>query len=376
MPLSRTPDSTPAVVYLQHRPHKAGAQTCLWRLLVHTTEQGPWHPVLVTSRPGWLVDACRQENIPVIVHPFPSSRSWSGRLYQNRRFATAIANRLATSPLHPLLVHGNDHQEGLLTLALAKRLQVPAALFLRDSAMTRRDYLKYQCPRCQFVAPIGQALHDRVTGWDSARPIPLMQDGILSREVLPPKARPAHPPERLLVIGSPLPAKGWADVVAALQILENSGVLRALQVDFTGDPPTAAPLALPRASLCRLRFLGRVNDFQSLVRRYDLVLNPSHRESFGMAAVEVLAAGVALLSSRTGIIEQVIDDPHHLYPPGDVSALAARLSTLYTRWSHTGLDLTRCQAILQNRFHIQHTLRLLTSHYQQLGVVQGHRIEK
>ncbi|MBF0162053.1 MAG: glycosyltransferase family 4 protein, partial [Magnetococcales bacterium] len=355
-PTATTPPPTAdtgVVVCLQNRPHKAGAQTCLWRLLVQTQKR--WPSVLVTSKPGWLVEACQQEGIPVLIHPFPNSRSLSGRLWQNRLFAREVAARLEQATLRPLLVQGNDHQEGLLTVALSRRLRVPAALLLRDSGMRQEDYFKYQAPRCQWIAAIGQVLRDRVAGWDPARTIHTLHDGILPQEVQPPLPRRQQPPDRLLIIGSPQPHKGWADLVTALAMLEEQGILRTMAVDFTGDPPSPNrnDLDLRRLSRCTVRFLGRVNDFHALVRQYELVINPSRRESFGMAAIEVLASGVPLLSSRTGIIEQVIEDPRYLYPAGDAPALAAALSTLLHQWPTMEPDIGRCQTLILQRFPLE-----------------------
>ena len=363
------PSVTDVVVFLQNRPHKAGAQSCLWRLLVHGKSQGRWQSLLVTSKPGWLVEACQQQQIPVLIHPFPRSRSLAGRLYQNGLFAKRLAARLHASALRATLIQGNDHQEGLLTVALAKQLRVPAALLLRDPGMRRQDYFKYQAPLCQLVASIGQVLQDQVATWDPTRPIHSLHDGILSQELLPAKQRRDKPPKRLLVIGSSQPHKGWADLVTALSTLENSGIIHGLAVDFTGEEPSPRrnDLALHRLSSCPIRFLGRVNDFQTLLRQYDLVINPSRRESFGMAAIEVLATGVELLSSRTGIIEQVIQDPRYLYPAGDAPALAAALSALFLQWPHDGLAIADCQNRILQRFHIEQTFQFLTHHYQRLG---------
>jgi len=64
---------------------------------------------------------------------------------------------------------------------------------------------------------------------------------------------------------------------------------------------------------------------------YDLVINPSRMESFGTAAIEVLAAGVPLLSSRTGVIEQVQESAEMLFPPHRPEALASALKNVLTR---------------------------------------------
>jgi alpha-1,3-rhamnosyl/mannosyltransferase len=63
------------------------------------------------------------------------------------------------------------------------------------------------------------------------------------------------------------------------------------------------------------------------------VVHPSRHESFGLAPVEVLAAGVPLLCSRTGAIAEIQDDGQFLFEPGDITGLADRLAALRAQWS-------------------------------------------
>ncbi|MBF0160356.1 MAG: glycosyltransferase family 4 protein, partial [Magnetococcales bacterium] len=344
-----------SVIFIQNRPHKAGAQTCLWRLLTQPAIRDPWHPVVVCSSHGWLVEACMEQGIPVIVEPFPSSRSLMARVYGNRAFARRVASRLHQLGIDALMVQGNDYAEGLLTRSLAQQLNVPSAVFLRSSGMQRNDYFKYQCHRCDWIASIGTTLQQQLAGWDPGRAVHVFHDGVLPQEILPPQAV-AGTVQRLLVIGSSAPQKGWRDVITALQQLQTRAWWHEQDwsIDFTGDCPDHDTDRHDLAQLknCRIRFLGRVNAFADLVRRYDLVINPSRQETFGMAAVEVLACGVPLVSSRSGIIEQIIEDSRYLYRAGDASALAEVLADILSRWPEHALDVALCQKNILNLFLI------------------------
>ncbi|MBF0097716.1 MAG: glycosyltransferase family 4 protein [Magnetococcales bacterium] len=356
------------ILFLQNRSHKAGAQTCLWRMLVQCRQQGVWEPLLVTSRAGWLTEACATEGIPCLIHPFPSSRSLWGRLYGNGHFVKQVLDRVAAQNFQPQLVQGNDYSEGLLTLLMAKRLQVPASVLLRDPRLRRGDYFKYGCDRCNLVVTIGETLQQAVAGWDATHSIHAVHDGVLSHEVLTPRLVQAAFPQQILVIGSHLPHKGWLDMVRALLHLEQKGfVFSGLRFDFTGVADEKSnPLPVQCLQSCTTRFLGRVDSFQALLQQYDLVINPSRQETFGMAAVETIAAGTSLLSSRSGIIEQVIEDPRFLYPPGDVEQLADRLEQILLHWPDVGLDLASCQKNIVNRFHVMQTISKIEHLYQKL----------
>jgi glycosyltransferase involved in cell wall biosynthesis len=102
------------------------------------------------------------------------------------------------------------------------------------------------------------------------------------------------------------------------------------------------------------------------VRGYDLVINPSRMETFGMAAIEVLAAGVPLLSSRTGVMEQVQDAEEMLFAPARPDQLAFALKHLLQEWPRIDLGVVGCQENIRRRFLIDKTVDRLTAAYDRL----------
>jgi glycosyltransferase involved in cell wall biosynthesis len=356
-----------AVVYLQDRTHRAGAQTCLARILRHR-EMRRWNPLLVCSRPGWLTGECDRAGIPVICEEFPRSRSIPARLFGNAGFARNVARRIEAAGHDAAIVHANDHLEGLLGLHLAKRLRARTAIFLRSPGMTRDDYFKYRCFDYDLIAAVGDELQARAQAWDPGGKIELIHDGIAADEFAAPKPKPLQAPARVLVIGSSLDWKGWADLTEALYLLEQEKALPPMTFDFTGDKPARRTNDLKLARLAtRCNFLGRVETFRDLVRSYDLVINPSRMESFGMAAIEVLAAGVPLLSSRTGVIEQVLESAEMLFPPARPAPLAAALRHVMANWAGIDFAVARAQENIRRRFLIDHTVARLTAAYAGLS---------
>lgn len=51
-----------SVLFIQERTHRAGAQTCLMRLL-RTEIIRRRNPVLLCSEPGWLSEECKKNGI-------------------------------------------------------------------------------------------------------------------------------------------------------------------------------------------------------------------------------------------------------------------------------------------------------------------------
>jgi glycosyltransferase involved in cell wall biosynthesis len=123
-------------------------------------------------------------------------------------------------------------------------------------------------------------------------------------------------------------------------------------------------LKLDRLVHHQCNFLSRVEAFRDLVRSYDLVINPTRMESFGMAALEVIAAGVPLLSTRTGVIEQVLESPDVLFPPNRPDMLAATLKRVLLHWEAIDFGTQRGQENIRARFLIDYTVRRLDEHYR------------
>lgn len=356
------------VLFLQKRPHRGGAQTCLARLL------RVFKPALLCcAETGWLTEASRRADVPVILENFPSPRTLGARLFGNQLFARRLAKHFAGATPKPALVHANDYQESLLALELARQLNVPSAVFLRSIAMSERDYLKHRCPEHPLIFAVGEELHARVRSWLPHPNLHLIHDGLAAEEFARPKPASAQFPSRILVIGSPLVLKGWADFTAAVWHLENTHGLAGCEFHFTGAKPQAAAndLQLGRLAKNSCKFLGRVEQFRDLVLQYDLVINPSRMESFGMAAVEVLAAGVPLLSSRAGVAPRLISQPEWLFDPGDPQDLARALQHLRAHWPEIKSAVPNAQAKIREHYLVEHSLQTLRQGYATLPALNA-----
>lgn len=323
-----------SVLFIQRRAGRSGAQTCLLRL-ARADERAGGQPLIVTAATGWLTAAAAAASIPTETLPFPSPRSLTARLWGNRLWAGQLAALLKASGLAPTMVVGNDHHESLLALALARTLNVRSGVILRSSGMTARDFIKHDCRRHDVVFAIGEDFLLRVRDFPGGERVLPLSDGLDETDFVATSPLSASFPERALVLGTPHPAKGWSDLLAARELLPGASPLKHIQFDFTATPSAAEreALGLNRFDLTRCRFLERTEDFAARLAEYDLVINASRRETFGMAALETLAAGRVLVSSRTGVVERVIDDPRLLFGPNDPADLARALAGLPELWA-------------------------------------------
>ena len=75
-----------------------------------------------------------------------------------------------------------------------------------------------------------------------------------------------------------------------------------------------------------VRFLGRLDTVAEILQATDLFILPSQSESFGLAALEAMACGAAVIATRAGGLPEVIEDGVSgiLEPPGSVEAMGRR----------------------------------------------------
>lgn len=355
------------VLFIQKRSTRAGAQTSLSRLTRSGTIR-ELHPAVLLGTEGWLAEDLREHQVPTVITPFPSPRSLATRLLGLKAFADKAARCLGSGGIHPRAIIANDHQECPLALALSARYGgIPVLAILRSPGMTEQDFKKYGCGACHALLAVGADLQQRVASW-AGKPVAVFEEGFLDSEFQPPVALPAEFPTRILVIGSEEPRKGFTDFIEALDLIEREHPsFPGIQCDFTGKPPAdAALLNRPRRS--RFQFLGRVEGFSRLVREYAFVIHPSRAETFGMAPVEAILAGVPTFLSTTGIVPNLGIPATWQFPPSDARAIAAKLLDIRSAWPVLELDLPALQQQIRQFFHIDRSGSNLAGSLARLGV--------
>ena len=159
----------------------------------------------------------------------------------------------------------------------------------------------------------------------------------------------------LLVVGTVEPRKDHATLVAAFEIVRaRHPELSLVVAGASGWLARDAASALARPGVV---VLGRVSDAEIdlLYRRAEVVLNGSIYEGFGLAVLEALARGCAVVATGIPPHVEVVADAARLFAPGDVDALAAEIEELLRDPSARG-ELRRAALGRANRFDVATTI--------------------
>ncbi len=117
-----------------------------------------------------------------------------------------------------------------------------------------------------------------------------------------------QPPKRLVgIVGTLRWEKGHKYLLQAWKHLYEQKVLDEHDhLLIAGDGPMGRELQELARGLTNVHFLGTVSDTRRLLAALDLFVLPSINEGFGIAIIEAMAAGVPVISTRSGGIPEII----------------------------------------------------------------------
>lgn len=322
------------IVFLQRRTNRAGAQVALARLLT-APKLKALDPLVIVQENGWMTEQLRLQGVNVAVLPYPSTRSVTGMLWRNRAFVRAAAASVGS----PIAVIANNHQEAWLASEIAKATGSRSAVIIRDSYATQDCLEKHCWDATDHALAVGGDLFSLASGMNDSVPVSPLYDALLPEDFAEPKPKADRFPDRVLVIGSNHPMKGWSELQNAVHLAcEIEPDLKRVRFDFTGNG----------SNVNGFNFVGHKAGFKDRVREYDLVINPSKSESFGLAALETLAAGVPLLSTKVGVVGSLVPLPSEFTLPTEPDAMAESIATIFRSWSSIDPKVKKSQeSILQ-----------------------------
>jgi glycosyltransferase involved in cell wall biosynthesis len=333
-----------AIFASAYYPHTGGVEE-LVRQLCHEFAHQRVEPIILTDR--WPRSLPREE----VYEGTPVHRlsmrlpewNWRVRLVHaltfpaTRRRMLDILRRHRSEVIHVQCVGAN----GLYALAAQQALGLPLVLSVQGERTMDANEIYTRLPSLNHTlrALVGAAsaitgcsrdtLADLEQWWGGplgshAR---VMHNGIRPGDFASGLAQ-RHPRPYILGIGRVVAQKGFDVLIDAFA----EANLPGHDLFIVGDGPEKSALmqrAQERGLGDRVHFPGRADRVQAVAyfKGCAFFCLPSRMEPFGIVNLEAMAAGKAVVASRTGGVPEVVLDGETglLVPPGDVHALAAAL---------------------------------------------------
>jgi N-acetyl-alpha-D-glucosaminyl L-malate synthase BshA len=157
----------------------------------------------------------------------------------------------------------------------------------------------------------------------------------------------AEPHERIVThVSNFRPVKRVQDVVRIFKRIVEKQPAKLMMVGDGPDRKMAEDLCAELQIEDHVVFLGNSNDVYRILCFSDLFLLPSQTESFGLAALEAMAARTPVICSNEGGLPEVVQDgvSGYLTPVGDTDAMASKALSLLT-------DLDQLRTFKEAAYH-------------------------
>jgi glycosyltransferase involved in cell wall biosynthesis len=120
----------------------------------------------------------------------------------------------------------------------------------------------------------------------------------------------------------------------------------------------------------RVRFLGFLNDPNDYYPALDVLVLPSHKETFGMVVIEAMSYGIPIVATNAGGVPEIVVDgvTGLLIPPNNPMALADAISEILSdRERASTMGLAGRQRAVEKYRISTHIDRLESALYQAVG---------
>ncbi|MGE0492610.1 MAG: glycosyltransferase family 4 protein [Vulcanimicrobiota bacterium] len=278
---------------------------------------GRGHRVRLVASPGsWLEEQARVSKLPTAAIEMKSEIDPVAMFHLH-----GVLRQVPWDLIHCI----GDRDLTLLSLAnlVARRTPLVKAehSFINPG---RSRLLNWAYRRSRRVIAVSEALKAQI---QAELKLPPSQLEVIPNGIDMDQARPGYPKHPQLaggrwvgVVSALVEAKGQGDFLAILPELARR--FPDLNFVLAGQGEDRQKLEEQARSLgVEVLFLGFVEDPLAVISALEVVVVPSHRETFSLVCLEAMALGKPLVAAATGGIPEVVGQACRLYAPGQPEAL-------------------------------------------------------
>ena len=213
---------------------------------------------------------------------------------------------------------------------------------------------------------ISQATRDSLKSWLNARDIDkhlcVIENGIDTQKFRNQK-KEKRQPRSLIQVSRFEASKDQDTVIKAMLQLPSD-----MKLTLVGDGSRLDECKALCNSLGlqdRVCFLGARADIAQLLSQADIAIQSSHWEGFGLAAVEMMAAGLPVVASDVDGLKQVVEGAGILFPHGDYEKLAEEVKKLIVDKDYYSQTKQKCLEC-SKRYGIESTVQKYIDVYKNI----------
>jgi len=328
------------ILYVHGIEAIGGAERDLISLL-KTLDRHTWEPHVVCPGTGPFRDLLHAIAVPAHALSLPSWRKV--RSFFQRRSAAQRLGALVDQ-LDPAMIHVNDIwwvPHTVMAIASRRSNPVPIVAHVRQEIEPAKVQ-RYWLDRVEAVIAISRQIEQSlIAGGVSVKKVRTLYSGIdlfkrqLTHDVQAIRQMIGIPNGALLLgtVANLFPRKGYEVMLRALPaIVRAAPTVHYVIVgcDDSGYADRLKRLAHELKIADRVHIVGFQDPVQPFLASLDLYVHPALMEGFGVAVVEAMAMGKAVVATTTGGLPEVVaqGETGLLVPPGDVESLAATVVSL------------------------------------------------
>lgn len=341
------------VLYIASGDAKYGASKAIMPVIKRLKDENKIIPVVVTRRHNELNDFCDVhgiENYSCYYCDIMAGAPYQSKIMRAIKhivkyllFLTGSVTRHFMEPDIDWesidLIHIN-HNRIDIGYYWAKKYKIPCICHIREFGQEdynvvyyKRNCIEYMNRECQNFIAISEAVKESwVKKGIRSDSIEVIYDGVESTQYSYEKGEKGKGEIiRIVMVGHIQPNKGQHILIDAIGKLP-AEIRKQVHVDFIGEAYEEYMKELRRSIKrygieAQVSFLGYVSNVNERLKTYDIGINASKSEGFGLITVEYMMAGLIVIASDTGANLELVQDgvTGLVYRYGDAGELADRI---------------------------------------------------